>query len=324
MNKLNHILFSYSFNSDGKAIKLDESRVAGELKSDGLSWVHLDASNEHSRRWLIQKVNYLDHLIIEALLAEETRPRITEFEHGLLVIIRGVSLNANEPEEMVSLRMWIDKERIITLQRKDMRAIYEIKNQLDHQKIIKSAGDFLYQLIDLSISTTAPFLYALGDSVDQIEKKIVNSHSLKLREEIIPIRSQLAVFIRYLNPQKEMIGKLRYVESSWIDSWARRNFQENFDHINQMLEEADEVSSRAKILQEELMHHLNERINRNMFKMSLVAIIFMPLTFFTGLFGMNFTEIPGANNPDGFYIFSILMFLIALVLAIFFKNKNWF
>jgi zinc transporter len=324
MNKHNHILFSYSFTNDSKAIKLDESRVAGELKSEGLSWVHLDANDELAKRWLIQKVNYLDHLIIEALIAQETRPRIIEFERGLLVIIRGVALNAVEPEEMVSLRMWIDKDRIITLQYSDMKAIYNIKEQIDGGKIIKTAEEFLYNLIDQSIATTAPFLYGIGDKVDNIEHKIVKSYNLNLREEILPIRSQLAIFKRYLTPQKEMIGKLRYVESIWINDWARRHFQENYDHISQMLDEADEVASRAKILQDELMHYLNERINKNMFKLSVVAIIFMPLTFFTGLFGMNFSEIPGANNPDGFYIFSSMMFLIAIILAIFFKNKNWF
>jgi zinc transporter len=324
MNKNHHILFSYSFSSDAKAIKLTNSKIEGELKNEGLSWVHLDAENDSTVKWLNKKVNYLDHLIIEALIAEETRPRLTEFDHGLLVIMRGVSLNAIEPEEMVSLRMWIDKERIITLQRKDMKAVYELKNQLDQGKIIKSAEEFLYNLLDLMISTTAPFLYAIGDKVDIIENKITNSHDLELRSQIIPIRSQLAVFKRYLNPQREMISKLRYVESSWINNWARRHFQENFDHISQMLEEADEVSSRAKILQDELLHYLNERINRNMFKISIVAVIFMPLTFFTGLFGMNFEKIPGAQNPDGFFIFSSIMFLIALILAIFFKNKNWF
>ena len=324
MNKHDHILFSYSFNHDQKPLKVDESRVAGELKNEGLSWVHLDANNEFSKRWLLQKVNYIDHLIIEALIAEETRPRVTEFNNGLLVIMRSVALNAVEPEEMVSLRMWIDKDRIITLQRQDMRAVYEIKNQLDRGINIKSAEEFLYNLIDQTISTTSPFLYAIGDKIDEIETKISHSSNVNLREEIIPLRSQIAVFKRYLAPQKEMIGKLRYLESIWINDFSRRHFQENFDHISQMLEEAEEVASRAKILQDELMHYLNERINRNMFKLSVVAIIFMPLTFFTGLFGMNFNDIPGSQNPHGFFIFSGIMFLIAILLALFFKNKNWF
>jgi zinc transporter len=324
MNKHDHIIFSYSFNHDQKPAKIDESRVAGELKNEGLSWVHLDANSESTKKWLLQKVNYIDHLIIEALIAEETRPRVTEFNNGLLVIIRSVGVNPIDPEEMVSLRMWIDKDRIITLQRQNMRSIYELKDLIDRGKNFKSADEFLYNLIDQSISSTAPFLYAIGDKIDDIESKISKSFSSNFREEIIPLRSQIAIFKRYLVPQKEMIGRLRYLESSLISDISRRHFQENYDHISQMIEEAEEVASRAKILQDELMHHLNERINRNMFKLSIVAIIFMPLTFFTGLFGMNFNEIPGAQNPNGFYIFSTLMFLIAILLARFFKNKNWF
>ena len=221
MNKHDHILFSYSFNHDQKATKIDESRVAGELKNEGLSWVHLDANSESTKRWLLQKVNYIDHLIIEALIAEETRPRVTEFNNGLLVIIRSVGVNPIDPEEMVSLRMWIDKDRIITLQRKNMRAIYEIKDQLDRGKNFKSAEEFLYNLIDQSVSTTAPFLYAIGDKIDEIENKISHSFSVNLREEIIPLRSQIAVFKRYLIPQKEMIGRLRYLSRGHqADQWA--------------------------------------------------------------------------------------------------------
>ena len=97
-----HIIFSYAFDAEGKATKLDNRKVSEELKNQGLSWVHLDAENKSTAKWLAREVNYLDHLIIDALIAEETRPRVMEFNDGLLIILRGINLNQNsEPEDMV-------------------------------------------------------------------------------------------------------------------------------------------------------------------------------------------------------------------------------
>ena len=83
----NHILFSYSFNENGEAVKIDNSKVANELKNPSLSWVHLDGVNKSTQKWLQKEVDYLDSLIIDALIAEETRPRIVRFEHGMLLIL---------------------------------------------------------------------------------------------------------------------------------------------------------------------------------------------------------------------------------------------
>ena len=140
MTKQSHILFAYIFDSEGKAGNIENNRVSQELKNEGLTWVHLDANNSRTQEWIQKEVNYLDHLIIDALTAEETRPRVTEFADGLLIILRGVNLNENsEPEDMVSIRMWVDRDRIITLQRREMKAVIDVKNQIEQGKTIKSS-----------------------------------------------------------------------------------------------------------------------------------------------------------------------------------------
>jgi len=87
-----HIFLACAFNEDGLAHKLKNEEVAQELKNEGLAWVHLDGNSKQSKKWLEREVSYLDHLIIDALFAEETRPRIIEFENGMLIILRGVNL----------------------------------------------------------------------------------------------------------------------------------------------------------------------------------------------------------------------------------------
>lgn len=324
MNKQSHIIFSYAFDIQGKALRLNDEAVAEELKNDNLAWVHLDANNRLTKKWLEREVNYLDHLIIDALTAEETRPRLMSFADGLLIILRGVNLNKNsEPEDMASIRMWIDKDRIITMQRRDMKAVFDLRDQIDGGRTLSNSGEFLYNLIYQIIFVTSPFVYGLGEKIDILEEQIMTTHDLKFREEILQTRTQAAIFKRYLAPQKEVIAKLRISEHDWLDEWAKRHFQENLDQTTHLVEEADEASNRSKILHDELANAMSEKLNRNIFKMSLITMVFIPLTFVTGLFGMNF-QIPGSDSQYSFYLCCSALFIVAALQILFFKKKDWF
>lgn len=325
MNKHSHIIFSYAFDGAGEMKKLDGDNTSGELENDGLAWVHLDANNKLTKKWLEKEVSYLDHLIIDALLAEETRSRIIEFDNGLLIILRGVNLNKNsEPEDMVSIRMWVDDVRIITVQRRDMKAVFDLRDNIESGKKIKNSGEFLYNLLYQILSSTEPFLYDLNEKIDKLEEQIAASHNINLRERILQIRSQSAVFKRYLAPQKDVIGKLRSSNYVWIDEWSKRHFQENQDQITRIIEEADEARERSQILCDELSNALGEKLNRSMYKLSLITAIFMPLTFITGLFGSNVGGIPGSNYHKAFFVLSLSLLALAAIQVYFIKKKDWF
>ena len=90
-----------------------------------------------------------------------------------------------------------------------------------------------------------------------------------------------------------------------------------------MIEETDELKERSKILNDEIVNIINDKLNRHMYKISLITEIFMPLTFLTGLFGMNVGGIPASNSPFGFIIFTGLMIFITILQVIFFKKRDW-
>lgn len=325
MTKKDHIIFSYLFDAQGKATKLDHEKASQELKNEGLTWVHLDTNHKSTQEWIKKEVDYLDHLIIDALTAEETRPRVMEFADGLLIILRGVNLDSNsEPEDMVSVRLWIDRDRIISLQRREMRAINDVRDQIDQGKLIKNSGEFLYNLIYQILAVTSPFLYALGDKLDLLEEKIVNTHNVAFRQNVLQIRTRAAIFKRYLAPQREAIAKLRICEYDWISDWSKRHFQENLDQTTMMIEEIDEVRDRANILNDELFNVLTEKMNKTMYSLSLIASLFIPLTFFTSVFSVNIAGLPGLKNDSAFMWMIVAIAVITLFQLIFFKKKNLF
>ncbi|MDX2083745.1 MAG: CorA family divalent cation transporter [Rickettsiales bacterium] len=325
MNSQANIIFSYAFDQSGSAQKISNRKTAQELENEGLAWVHLDANHPATKSWFEKKVSYLDHLIIDALIANEARPRIIEFEKGILIILCAVNLNSNAaPDDVLSLRIWIDDCRIITLQRSDIKAVSDIAKNIDNGKLIRNSGEFLYNLLYEVLSDTSSFLYGLNQTIDDLEAKVTRTHDIKFREQIIKIRSDSAIFKRYLIPQKEVIKKLQTADQSWLNDWARRHFQENYDNVTRMIEEAEEARERSQILHDELSNALSEKLNKSIYKLSVITSIFMPLTFITGLLGMNIGGVPGINNPRAFDVCLFVMLLVFMLQIMFFKRSKFF
>ena len=334
MNNQQPVIFSYSFEEQGAILALEDNQIATELENSNLSWVHLDGNATSTKYWLEVNVPYLDHLIIDALLAKETRSRVMEFEGGLLIILRGVNTNIDaDSDDMVSLRIWVDQYRVITIQKREMNALFDFKNNLEKGRKIKGSGEFLYNLIYQILSEISTEMLNLSQRLDRLEDSTLNNSKKNngkktlqeqlLKNELLELRSQFVTFKRYLSPQKEVIQKLKNCEYLWIDDWAKRHFQENYDQITRMIEETDELKERSKILNDEIVNIINDKLNRHMYKISLITVIFMPLTFLTGLFGMNVVGIPASNSPFGFIIFTGLMIFITILQVIFFKKRDW-
>jgi len=321
-----HIFLACAFNEDGLAHKLKNEEVAQELKNEGLAWVHLDGNSKQSKKWLEREVSYLDHLIIDALFAEETRPRIIEFENGMLIILRGVNLETkSEAEDLASVRLWVDKSRIISIQKRNFSAIFNVADKISHGKKIRNSCEFLYNLIYENLSLIAPLINDLNEKMDALENEMVASrYNAELREEVALIRKKVTIFKRYMLPQKDVLSQLKLHDSDLIDDWARRHFQENHDQITHIVEELDEARERSQIVHEELSNAIADRLNKSMFKISLIASIFMPLSFVAGLFGMNVGGIPFAQNGAGFFIILFAMFLPMIISLFILKMKKLF
>ena len=121
------VLFSYELDNDRSTRALFGMEISQLLEDERLAWVHLDLTAADVHEWLKTNVSYLGESLISALLADETRPRISNHGNGMLLILRGVNSNENsDPEDMVSTRLWIDEHRIISIQKRNLSAIDDV------------------------------------------------------------------------------------------------------------------------------------------------------------------------------------------------------
>lgn len=324
MNEGDFVLFSYDFDGKGGGKPLFGDDIHNTIKSKKLAWVHLDATHPQTPKWINEHIDYLDPIIINALLAEETRPRITYFEKGAMIILRGMNFNDNaDPEDMVSIRLWIDEHRVISIQRRPLIAIRDIRDALEKSKGPKDAGSFLGMLCQKLFERMQPVLFELSEKSDELEENMLEGMSPEIRHAINDIRKKSLIFKRHLSPQKDVMLSLRNSDLPWVNDRHNRVFQENQDRLMRYLEELDTVRERAQIIKEEYVAIQADKMNKNTYALSIIAGIFLPLGFLTGLLGINVGGMPGVDNPMAFSIVIILCVLCGAGFIGLFKLLKW-
>lgn len=319
------IIFAYGFDGKGGAEPLEGAAIGEGIKSDAIAWVHMNADHPETRGWLEREVSYLDPFITEALLAEETSPRLTEIDGGALLFLRGVNLNEEAaPEDMVSIRLWIDAHRIISVRKRRLKAVRDIEARLHEGKGPKDAGDFVSQLVAKMFNRFEPILAALDEATDNVESDVLEDASIEQREQIVEVRKQAIVFRRYMAPQREAIVQLYGSEAPWLSSQNKRHLQESFNRVKRYVDDLDAIRERAQIVKDEIANILSDRLNKNMYILSVIAAIFLPLGFLTGLLGINVGGIPGAENENAFVIFGGILVAIVVAQVAIFKKLKWF
>lgn len=318
-----NFLHCCTLNGHGGADPVDPQSIPAQTSGPGALWVHLDVNDEASQAWL-QNESGLEPVIVDALLADETRPRSFSTDHGLLVVLRGVNTNPGaDPEDMVSIRVWIEKNRIISTRRRRLLSIIDIQETLKEGIGPKSPGNFLSSLVASLADRVGDFIDDIEERVEEAEAMMATQDHTQFRQMVSMLRHQIATVRRFLAPQRDALDRLYRQPGDWLMEADIRGLRDEADRITRYLEDLDLARERTMVLREEFLGQLAQEQNSRMYVLSIVAAIFLPLTFVTGLLGMNVGGLPGVESPWGFAGSIVIMVLAGLGLAVFFRSKKW-
>ncbi len=286
-------------------------------------WVHLDRREEESVVWL-RTESGLDPIVVEALLAEETRPRAVVHGDGMLVMLRGVNLNPGaDPEDMISVRVWIDRRRMISVRARRLLAVEDMCSKLDAGKGALSTPDLLVDLAAGLIDRVAPVINQLEETADEIEEWLIAGGDRQPQQSLSNLRRQAISLRRYLAPQREALNGLQHDDSPWLHSRHKNRLREINDRGVRYLEDLDAVRERAAVIHDELATRTAEQMNKTMYVLTVVAAIMLPLGLITGLLGINVGGIPGGDSPYAFLIVCLLLLAIATLQGLIFRRLKW-
>jgi len=307
----------------GGAKTLDAAGLQAWSPGDGALWVDVDLNDDKSRTWVRRKAR-LERTAADSLLANETRPRAVATASGLLIVLRGVNLNPGaDPEDMVAVRVWLDDKRVITSRRRRTLSVQDIADDLKAGTGPTSTGAFLVFLVAKLTDRIGKVVAEIEDETDGIELEIAAGNIAELREKLSDLRRQVASIRRFLAPQRDSLDRLYRQPGPFLTDIESQELREETDRLTRHLEDLDLARERALVTQEELLNRIAEEQNQRMYLLSVVAAIFLPLSFLTGLLGMNVAGLPGTEASYGFTLSAATMIAIGIGLILFFRWKKW-
>jgi zinc transporter len=317
------LIFACQLDGKGGAIPLDWKGLEDHWLTEELVWAHLNYNSDRTRNWLEERSD-IHEIIGEFLTNDETRPTSLVQHNGLLLILRGVNYSYGaEPEDMASLRLWISESRIASFRSSQSLVVEDLIRPLEQNVGITRAGEFLVELLDRVISRIRTVINEFEDILDEIEEESLRKESPISRSRILNLRRQAIGLRRHLYPQKEVLEQLPNIRVSWLTDDDRINLKRISERQTRYVEELDFIRERTSLLQEELTTHATEAINHKIYFISLIACIFLPLSFVTGLLGINVGGIPLADSPSGFFYICLLLGSLAVMIALIIRRKKW-
>jgi len=317
------LLHALLLDRNGGASPVAPTDIEKWQPDDGLLWLHLDVNEKLPVKWMRTTLG-LDRVVVEALNADETRPRSLNIGDGLLTVLRGVNMNPGEdPEDMVSIRLWIERDRIVSTRRRKLLSVQDLREQLDQGHGPKTSGEFLAALIGRLADRIGGFFDTIEENLSAIEEAESNDAVQTRRHSLAALRRQIASVRRFVAPQRDALDRLYRNPGTLLSDAEANSLREEADRVTRYLEDLDLARERAVVLQEELLNELAQQQNTRMYVLSVVAAIFLPLTFVTGLLGMNVGGLPGVDSPRGFFIALVVMVVTSAAMLIYFRFRRW-
>ncbi len=305
----------------GREVTWPEVRAADP--QDGILWLHFDRQGAESRSWLAAESG-LAPLIVDALLAEETRPRSFSTTDGLLAILRGVNLNPGaDPGDMVALRIYVEERRVISVRARKLMAAQDLRESVAAGRGPTGPADFLVRMADRLVDRMGPVVDDIGDVVDGLENELLESENREIRHKLRSLRQQAIGLRRHLAPQRDALMRMHMEELHWFEAVHKAHLREVSDRVTRYVEDLDEARERAAVVQDELMNRLSERMNKTIYLLTVVAAVLMPLSFITGLLGVNVGGIPGSDSPWAFAILCGALVTFVVVQVVVFRRLKW-
>lgn len=296
----------------------------GWNNASGLIWVHLDRTSDAARQWL-ETDSGLTPRTIDALVAEETRPRAFYGTRGYVMILRGLGEAAScLPGEMRSLRIWSEGRRVITLSSPDFELPSALRaGFLERKDVPEDASELFGQLVAAITGQIDGYITSMEETTDLLEGTINPSEAEGLRGKVSDLRHQAVTLRRFIAPQRDAVSELAARPPKWFQVNAVIHAREAADQLNRYCEELDLIRERAVVIRDDLAQQMAEQTNKTLYLLAVLSGVFLPVAFLTGLLGVNVGGMPGVDHEAAFWSLCIGLGLIMAAEVMLIRWLRW-
>ena len=295
-----------------------------DAKGEGeVLWVHLCRNQPGVAEWL-EELD-IPEPTRELLVSDKSRPRAFREGNTLVATLRGINFNSGaEPEDMLSIQMWCDGKRLVTLRKQPLQTPRHVLRMIDRREAgPNDCGALITEITEAMITRMNRAIVDMNDHLTQLEDRDHEDNAEAMLEKISIIRRNCLGLKRHMGPMHEALEAISRYAPHWFEDHDRREIAESIDRLRRYLEDLDISKESAVVLMDDIRGRSIARNERTNYLLTIVAAIFLPLGFITGLLGINVGGVPGMDDPMAFWIVVGMCSAILLVQLLLFWKWKW-
>lgn len=317
-------LIDYSPESVTETPVEDPETLVDPVQNDTVTWININGLGHLETLKTVRDTLSLHPLLLEDVIRPFQRPKVEEYESQLFIILRVV--HPETPHETEQFCMVLDRNFLVTFQEYSGDEFNDVRRRIrkDGSRLRQEGTDYLtYALLDAAVDSYFPTLEKVGDTLEEIEETVLTSDDASMLESIHENKRHLVTLRRSAWSQREMLGQLQRSETTLFTDETRLYLRDVYDHGIRILDIIETYREMANNLMDLHMTTISNRMNEIMKVLTIIATIFIPLTFIAGIYGMNFEYMPELTVWWAYPVIWGVMLTIAGGLLVYFRRKDW-
>jgi len=310
-----------------KVLDSHEPAVVDQPDNHRVDWYDVRGMHDTDLIELFGEAFKIHPLILEGVVDIHQRPKFDEYEKGNFITLK--ALNFDKSKMKVSkehVALYFNDGFIITFQETDTDLF-----ELVRKRVIASSGrirqrgaDYLaYALVDALVDNYYVVLEEMEEVIEALEDKMMEVQDVKDKTKIHQLKKELLVVRKSVSPLREAIGRFSKTESTFVSDSSQIFIRDLYEHTVQVMDSIDSHRDILNGLQDLFISEVSFKMNQVMQLLTLISVIFIPLTFLAGIYGMNFEHMPELSYKYGYFVLLGVMVILFIGLLIFFKRKRW-
>ncbi len=292
-----------------------------------ITWININGIHDVEIMGKIGEYVGLHPLILEDIMNTDQRPKIEDFGDYIFIILKMIYYNEKKNEieiEQVSLILGLNF--VISFQEREGDVFNSIRERIRRGKgkMRKSGADYLaYTLIDAIVDNYFVILEGTGEKIEEMEEKLVANPTPNTLQGIHNLKRDMIFLRKSVWPLREVISGLERTESSLIEESTGIYLRDVYDHSIQVIDTIETFRDMISGMLDIYLSSISNKMNEVMKLLTIIATIFIPLTFIAGIYGMNFLYIPELELHWGYFAVLFIMALVSIIMIIYFRKKKW-
>lgn len=296
------LICGYVLHPDGRLDAIDWRQMDRFLGETGANvWLHFNLADMRAKRWL-EASTVIPRLAKDILLGTTNQMMLEPIGPGLAGVLGDLHHDfQNDPAKLGVLRLYLDDHVLISARRHPLKAIDSLRRSVADGFQASRPIDLITRFLHHLAETLGLTIAELGENLDHIEDRILDDHISGESGELGRARQLIVRLRRHMVPQRHALIGLLARLPAWLSEAEATGLRQAIERLDMLGHDLDLVQDRARLLQDEIANKQAERTNHNLYILSIVTAVFLPITLITGVFGMNVAGLPGLQTPESFW-----------------------